>query len=351
MATRRGGGLVTRGTRPVLGPAHQRLGERLRALRKSAKCTMRDLGRLVSKAHLSELENGQVTPSAALLGRLVGYLGGDHAAFARLLVAVRAENEERKRAGARKSREPYIAGLASPRAVTASFVLHGQPEISVVDQDGVSRVVEVDMALSADDTDFSPPVVVEDSEDDYTVGADRIIGTSIFSRTIRATEADMKIYRWWFTELPAELVVRTITLGVSLGGNISRVWQLGSTSYGVEIALTKALAEGEASRLRYYKVVQAVGYCSRWVRRVHAVELASSRLAVRFEGVEPEVVWYWSGLPPSSTPGFYSQERELKRQPTGQYEQWFGSSARGMSLGIAWRFPGDEPWKEGSMWE
>ncbi|MGH3428728.1 MAG: hypothetical protein ACRDQZ_14365, partial [Mycobacteriales bacterium] len=156
---------------------------------------MRDLGRFVSQAHLSELENGQVTPSAALLGRLVGYLGGDHASFARLMVAVRAENEERKRAGAKKRGERYIAGLASPRAVTAHFVLYGQPEISVVDQDDVPRVVEVEIASSADDTDFSPPVVVEDSEDDYTVGADRIIGTSIFSRTIRATEADMRIYR------------------------------------------------------------------------------------------------------------------------------------------------------------
>lgn len=343
MPTTRGGGAVTRGTRPVLGPAHQRLGERLRALRKSAGCTMRDLRSLVSQAHLSELENGQVTPSAILLGQLVAHLGGDHAGFARLMAAVRAENEERKRANAQKRGEPYIAGLASPRAVSAHFVLYGQPEISVVDQDGASRVVEIENASSADDTDFSPPLVVEDAEDDYTVGLDRIIGTSIFSRTIRATEADMQIYRWWFTEAPTELVIRTITLGVSLGGNISRVWRLGPTSYGVEITLTKALAEGEASRLRYYKVVEAIGYCSRWVRRVQAVELASSRLAVRFDGAEPEAVWYWSNLPPSSSPGFYSQEQELRRQPTGQYEKWFGPPARGMSLGIAWRFPGDEP--------
>lgn len=343
LATQRGGGPVTRGTRPVLGLAHQRIGERLRALRKSAKCTMRDLRPLVSQAHLSELENGQVTPSAVLLSHLVGHLGGDHAEFARLMMAVRAENEERKRANAKKRGEPYIAGLASPRAVTARFILSGQPEISVVDQDGVSRVIEAEIASSADDTDFSPSVVVEDAEDDYTVGADRIIGTSIFSRAIRATEADMQTYRWWFTEAPTELVIRTITLGVSLGGNISRVWRLGPTSYGVEITLTKALAEGETSRLRYYKVVQAVGYCSRWVRRVQAVELASSRLAIRFEGTEPEVVWYWIDLPPSSTPGFYSQERELKHQPTGHYEKWFGPPARGMSLGIAWRFPGDAP--------
>ncbi len=334
---------MTRGRRPALGPAHQRLGKRLRGLRKSAKYTMRDLRSLVSQAHLSELENGQVTPSAALLAHLVFYFNGDHAEFTRLMVAVRAENEERRRANAKKRGEPYIAGLADPRAVTAHFVLDGEPEISVVDQDGVSRVIEVEIASSADDTDFSPPVVVEDAEDDYTVGVDRIIGTSIFNRTIRATEADVQVYRWWFTEAPTELVVRTITLGVSLGGNISRVWRLGPTSYGVEIALTKALAEGEANRLRYYKVVQAVGYCSRWIRRVQAVELTSSRLAVRFDGTEPETVWYWSNLPPSSTPGFYSRERELKRQPTGQYEKWFGPPARGMSLGIAWRFPGDGP--------
>jgi hypothetical protein len=297
----------------------------------------------VSQAHLSELENGQVTPSAVLLGHLVECLGGDHDGFARLMVAIRAENEERKRNNAKMRREPYIAGLASPRAVTANFVLYGQPEVTVVDQDGVSHVIEVKIASSSDDTDFSPSVIVEDAEDDYTVGPDRIIGTSIFSRTIQATAADTRIYRWWFTEAPTELVIRAITLGVSIGGNITRVWQLGPTSYGVEMTLTKALAEGEASRLRYYKVVQAVGYCSRWVRRVQAIELASSRLAVKFDGVEPEVVWHWSDLPPSSAPGFYSQDKELKRQPTGQYEKLFGPLARGMSFGVAWRFPDDEP--------
>ena len=338
----RSSGPVTQGKRLALGLAHQRLGQRLRALRKSAKCTMRDLRPVVSQAHLSELENGQATPSAVLLGHLVGRLGGDHAEFARLMVAVRAENEERKRANAKKRGEPYIAGLASPRAVTAQFVLNGQPEVSAVDRDGASRAIEVEDASSADDTNFSPPVIVEEAEDDYTVGPDRIIGTSIFSRTIRSTEADMQSYRWWFTEAPAELVIRTITLGVSLGGNMSRVWRLGQTSYGVEITLTKALAEGEVSRLRYYKVIEAVGYCSRWVRRVQAVELASSRLAVRFDSAEPEAVWYWNNLPSSSTPAFYSPDRELKRQPTGQYEKWFGPPARGMSLGIAWKFPGDE---------
>lgn len=331
---------MTEGKRPVLGPAHQLLGKRLRALRKSARRSMRDLRAIVSQAHLSELENGQVTPSAVLLGHLVSHLGGDPAEFVRLMVAVRAENEERKRASAQRRREPYIAGLASPRAVTAHFVLHGKPEVAV-NQDGVSRTIEVENASSIDDTDFSPPVIVEEAEDDYTVGPDRIISTSIFSRTVRATGPDLQSYRWWFTEAPTELVIRKITLGVSLGGNISRVWRLGPTSYGVEIALTKALAEGEASRLRYYKVIEAVGYCSRWVRRVQAIELASSRLAVRFDGAEPEAVWYWSNLPSSSTPGFYSPERELKRQPTGQFEKWFGPPARGMSLGIAWRFSGD----------
>jgi hypothetical protein len=303
---------------------------------------MRDLRPIVSQAHLSELENGQVTPSVVLLGHLINRLGGGHSEFARLMVAIRAENEERKRSDAQKRREPYIAGLANPRAVTAHFVLYGKPEISVVDQDGLSRVIEVENASSTDDTDFSPPVIVEDAEDDYTVGPDRIIGTSIFSRTVRATEPEMQSYRWWFTEAPTELVIRKITLGVSLGGSISRIWRLGPTSYGVEIALTKALAEGEVSRLRYYKVIEGVGYCSRWVRRVQAVELASSRLAVRFDGVEPDSVWYWCNLPSSSTPGIYSSERELKRQPTGQYEKWFGPPARGMSLGIAWRFSGDE---------
>jgi len=303
---------------------------------------MRDLRPIVSQAHLSELENGQVTPSVVLLAYLVSYLRGDSSEFARLMVAVRAENEERKRDNAQRRREPYIAGLASPRAVTAHFVLHGKPEVAVVDEEGVSRTVEIENAASVDDADFSPPVAVEEAEDDYTVGPDRIIGTSIFNRVIRATGPDLRSYRWWFTEAPTELVIRRITLGVSLGGSISRVWRLGPTSYGVEITLTKALAEGEARRLRYYKVIEGVGYCSRWVRRVQAIELASSRLAVRFDGAEPEVVWYWNNLPSSSTPSFYSPERELKKQPTGQFEKWFGSPARGMSLGIAWRFPGDD---------
>jgi transcriptional regulator with XRE-family HTH domain len=333
---------MTRGKRPVLGPAHQRLGERLRGLRKSAKATMRDLRDITSQAHLSELENGQVTPSAVLLGRLVAQLGGDRREFARLMVAIRAENEERKRANAKQRGEPYVAGLASPLAVTANFVLRSQPEIIVVDPDGTSRAIEVDVAASADDTDFSPPIVVEEAEDDYTVGPDRIVTSSIFSRNIRATGPDTQVYRWWFTESPTELVVRTITLGVSVGGSISRVWRLGPTSYGVEIALVKALAEGESSRLRYYKVVEAIGYCSRWVRRVQAIELASSRLSVSFDGVEPDAVWYWNKLPSSSTPGFYGPDRELKRQPTGNYERWFGPLDRGMSFGIAWQFPGDE---------
>ena len=148
---------MTRGKRPVLGPANQRLGERLRTLRKSAGLTMRDLRHVVSPAHLSELENGQVTPSAALLGHLVSYLGGNHSEFVRLMMAVRAENEEHRRANAKKRSEPYIAGLANPRGVTAHFVLHGQPEISVADQDSISRVIEVENASSVDDTDFSPP--------------------------------------------------------------------------------------------------------------------------------------------------------------------------------------------------
>jgi transcriptional regulator with XRE-family HTH domain len=333
---------VARGKRPVLGPAHQRLGERLRTLRKATDYTMRDLKQIISQAHLSELENGQVTPSAVLLGQLVAHLGGDHTAFGRLMIAVRAENEERRRSNARKRGEPYIAGLASPLGVTAHFVLHGQPKVSIVDADGEQRVAAVNSASTADDTDFNTNVVVEEAEDDYVVGPDRIIGASIFSRSIRATASDTRFYRWWFTESPSELVVRTITLGVSTGGAISRVWRLGPTSYGVEIELIKPLAEGEASRLRYYKVVEAVGYCSRWVRRVQAVDLAASRLALSFDGCTPETVWYWEKLPASSSPGFYRPELELLRQPTGKYEKWFGPLGRGMSFGIAWQFANDE---------
>src|SRR5262249_46767827 len=127
--TRGGAGLVARGRRPVLGPAHVHLGERLQALRKAAGLTMRDLRPIISQAHLSELENGLVTPSSVLLGHLVATLSGDRREFARLLVAVRTENEERRRNNSRQRGERYVAGLASPLAVTANFVLHGRPEI------------------------------------------------------------------------------------------------------------------------------------------------------------------------------------------------------------------------------
>lgn len=328
------------GRRPVLGPAHQQLGDRLRALRKSGQLTMRDLKPIISQAHLSELENGQVTPSAVLLGHLVATVNGDRAEFARLLVAVRAENEERRLANARQRGERYVAGLASPLAVTANFVLYGKPEITVVDRDGSSRPIEVEPAATPADLRFAMPVVVEEADDDYTVGADRIIGTSVFQRRLRAA-APVSAYRWWFTEAPTELVVRSITLGVSAGGAISRVWQLGPASYGVEIALTNPLAAGERTRLRYYKVIEAVGYCSRWVRRMHSVDLEACRLAVRFDGVEPSHVWQWTNLPASATPGLYSPDRAVQRDPTGQYGQEFAAPEPGMSLGVAWQFPGD----------
>ena len=335
---------MVRGKRPVLGPAHELLGERLKALRTLSGYKMRDLedAGVVSKAHLSELENGQVTPSAVKLGRLVAHLGGNQAEFSRLMVAIRTENEERKRANARRRGELYIAGLASPLAVTANFVLKGKPEIRVVDPGAAPRVVEVAGASSVEDVDFSLPVVVEEAEDDYTVGTDRIIGSTILSRTIRATADDVQTYRWWFTEAPAELVLRTVTLGVSVGGVISKVWQLGRTSYGVEIVLSKPLNEGERARLRYYKVIEALGYCSRWIRRVQAVDLVSSRLAVKFDGSKPTHVWQWSNLPAGATPGLYNPNCELQQQITGQYEQYFKAPSPGMTAGLAWQFDGDE---------
>src|SRR5262249_36192825 len=309
-----GAGLVARGRRPVLGPAHVHLGERLQALRRAAGLTMRDLRPVISQAHLSEVENGLVTPSSVLLGQLVAAIGGDPREFARLLVAVRTENEERRHANAKQRGERYVAGLANPLAVTSHFVLHGRPEIRVADQGGDRRVIEVQTASAARDLAFTMPVVVEEADDDYTVGPDRIISSSIFSRRIRATEPGVAAYRWWFTEAPTELVVRSVTLGVSAGGTISRVWQLGPTSYGVAIALSRTLARGESMRLRYYKVIEAIGYCSRWVRRVHAVDLETCRLAVRFDGVEPTHVWHWANLPASATPGLYSAGCELKRE-------------------------------------
>src|SRR5262249_52806998 len=234
----------------------------------------------------------------------------------------------------------YVAGLASPLAVTANFVLYGRPEIKVVDQSGAQRAIEVQTAATAGDLAFAMPIVVEEADDDYTVGPDRIISASIFNRRIRAKRSGVATYRWWFTEAPAELVVRSVALGVSAGGTISRVWQLGPTSYGVEIELSRPLADGESMRLRYYKVIEAIGYCSRWVRRVHTVDLETSRLAVRFDGVEPTHVWHWTNLPASATPGLYSPDCELKREPTGQYEQMFAPPDHGMSFGMAWEFPG-----------
>src|SRR5580692_5137040 len=59
---------------PSLDAADMRLAERLRALRRARRWSLDELSELsgVSRASLSRIENGEVSPTASVLGRLAG---------------------------------------------------------------------------------------------------------------------------------------------------------------------------------------------------------------------------------------------------------------------------------------
>ena len=59
---------------PSLDAASTRLAERLRALRHARRWSLDELSALsgVSRASLSRIENGEVSPTASVLGRLAG---------------------------------------------------------------------------------------------------------------------------------------------------------------------------------------------------------------------------------------------------------------------------------------
>lgn len=85
--------------RPI-GPAHQQLGSRLRWLRTNAGRSLRDL-EVCSPGHLSQVENGALTPSSDLVSVLVQVLGGSQEKFSELLnqavIEARSLNAKKRR--------------------------------------------------------------------------------------------------------------------------------------------------------------------------------------------------------------------------------------------------------------
>ncbi len=75
---------------PLLDAADMRLAERLRELRRARRWSLDELSALsgVSRASLSRIENGEVSPTASVLGRLAGVHG---ATVSRLLADIEGE--------------------------------------------------------------------------------------------------------------------------------------------------------------------------------------------------------------------------------------------------------------------
>jgi transcriptional regulator with XRE-family HTH domain len=78
------------GSAPSRDAADRRLAERLRALRRARGWSLDELSTLsgVSRASLSRIENGEVSPTASVLGRLAG---AHHTTVSRLLVDIEGD--------------------------------------------------------------------------------------------------------------------------------------------------------------------------------------------------------------------------------------------------------------------
>jgi transcriptional regulator with XRE-family HTH domain len=294
---------------------------------------------IVRRSYLSEIENGQATPSSDMLVAIVTRLGGNVKFFTDHLRALHIADRERRQNAEPRWSNPNLAALDKREHEPAEDrSLPDQPTLVVTNKQERRELYGAAFPESLDELDFNLPLELVHADDSYEIDKHGLVRTSIYRRTIRAEGSGLQVYRWWFRENPAMLTVKRIDLGVSAGGTITKVWRLSTLAYGVELTLDAPLDTGQEAQLQYYKVIDAMGVGDPYVQTDETTPCHDQRISVKFDGAKPETVWYWRNMPARAAPSLYSERFRLEEQITGQFEKDFERIKPGLSSGIAWQF-------------
>lgn len=144
---------MSKSEREPISEEHHRLGRLLRFARDSAKATMRQVPNY-SSGHISNVENGHVTPSRELVDLYVSLFGCDHGQAMNLYSRMKAGSEQRRQdqrlAGKPAHRAPPVISEASPFAeIRSCYQIQEYEAYYLVDGTGVIRELHAIRKLSA----------------------------------------------------------------------------------------------------------------------------------------------------------------------------------------------------------